>query len=49
MELVLNGLQKQICLIYFDDIIVLSNNFKDHMQRLDINMTNYGQQTTDTK
>jgi hypothetical protein len=36
MELVLNGLQWQICLIYLDDIIVFGNNFKDHMQRLDL-------------
>jgi hypothetical protein len=31
-----NGLQWQICLIYLDDIIVFGNNFKDHMQRLDL-------------
>jgi hypothetical protein len=36
MELVLNGLQWQIRLIYLDDIIVFGNNFKDHMQRLDL-------------
>lgn len=36
MELVLNGLQWQICLIYLDDIIVFGNNFKDHIQRLDL-------------
>jgi len=35
MELVLNGLQWQICLIYLDDIICFSNNFEDHMERLD--------------
>ena len=36
MELVLHGLQWQICLIYLDDIIVFSKNFDDHIQRLDM-------------
>jgi len=36
MELVLNGLQWQICLIYLDDIIVFGNNFEDHIARLDL-------------
>ncbi|XP_071144097.1 uncharacterized protein [Mytilus edulis] len=35
MELVLHGLQWQICLIYLDDIIVFSNGFEEHMSRLD--------------
>ena len=35
MELVLIDLQWQICLIYLDDIICFSNNFEDHMERLD--------------
>ena len=35
MELVLNGLQWQSCLIYLDDIIVFSENFNDHMKRLE--------------
>ena len=35
MELVLNGLQRQICLIYLDDIICFSNHFEDHMERFD--------------
>ena len=36
MELILHGLQWQICLIYLDDIIVFSNNFNDHISRLDL-------------
>ena len=36
MELVLSGLQWQICLIYLDDIIVFSENFEDHLKRLDL-------------
>ena len=36
MELVLNGLQWQICLIYLDDVIILRNNFTEHLQRLDM-------------
>ena len=35
MELVLNGLQWQICLIYLDDIIVFGSNFEEHISRLD--------------
>ena len=35
MELVLNGLQWQSCLIYLDDVIVFSDNFNDHMKRLE--------------
>ena len=36
MELILHGLQWQICLIYLDDIIVFSDNFNDHISRLDL-------------
>ena len=36
MELVLNGLQWQICLIYLDDIIVYGSSFEEHVQRLDM-------------
>ena len=36
MELVLHGLQWQICLIYLDDIIVFSKNFPDHLKRLEM-------------
>ncbi|CAC5410305.1 Retrovirus-related Pol polyprotein from transposon opus,Retrovirus-related Pol polyprotein from transposon 17.6 [Mytilus coruscus] len=36
MELVLNGLKWQICVIYLDDIIVFGKNFEQHMERLDI-------------
>lgn len=36
MELVLKGLQWQICLIYLDDVIVYSKNFEDHINRLDM-------------
>jgi hypothetical protein len=35
MELVLNGLQWQICLIYLDDIIVFGSNFSEHIQRIE--------------
>jgi hypothetical protein len=35
MEMVLNGLQWQSCLIYLDDVIVFSDNFNDHMKRLE--------------
>lgn len=35
MELVLNGLQWQFCLIYLDDVIIFSDNFHDQMQRLE--------------
>ena len=35
MELVLNGLQWQSCLIYLHDVIVFSDNFNDHMKRLE--------------
>ena len=34
MELVLRGLQWDICLIYLDDIIVFSATFDDHIARL---------------
>ena len=36
MELVLQRLQWQICLIYLDDVIVYSKNFEEHVQRLDL-------------
>lgn len=36
MELVLQGLQWQIFLIYLDDVIVYSKNFEEHVQRLDL-------------
>ena len=35
MELVLNGLQWQSCLIYLDDAVVFSDNYNDHMKRLE--------------
>jgi hypothetical protein len=35
MELVLNGLQWQICLIYLDDVIVFGSSFSEHIQRLE--------------
>ena len=34
MELALNGLQWQICLIYIDDILIFSRNFDEHLDRL---------------
>ncbi|VDI10492.1 Hypothetical predicted protein [Mytilus galloprovincialis] len=36
MELVLNGIQWQICLIYLDDSIVFGKNFEEHTERLAI-------------
>ena len=35
MELALQGLQWQTCLVYIDDIIVYGANFEEHMQRVD--------------
>ena len=35
MELVLNGLQWHICLIYLDYIIVFGSNFSEHIQRIE--------------
>ena len=35
VELVLQGLQWQTCLIYIDDIIVFGVNFEEHMSRLE--------------
>ena len=34
MELALNGLQWDICLIYLDDILIFSRTFTEHLQRL---------------
>ena len=35
MELALQGLQWQTCLVYIDDIIVFGENFVDHIVRVD--------------
>ncbi|XP_053401636.1 uncharacterized protein LOC123522917 [Mercenaria mercenaria] len=35
MELVLQGLQWQTCLVYIDDIIVFGADFSEHIQRVD--------------
>ena len=35
MELALQGLQWQTCLVYIDEIIVYGANFEEHMQRFD--------------
>ena len=35
MDLVLAGLQWTSCLVYLDDVIILGQNFADHMQKLD--------------
>ena len=35
MELVLQGLQWQTCLVYIDDIIVFGATFEEHIQRVD--------------
>jgi hypothetical protein len=34
MELALQGLQWQICLIYLDDVVIFSKTFDEHMERL---------------
>ena len=34
MELALQGLQWQICLIYLDDVVIFSKTFEEHMERL---------------
>ena len=34
MEIVLNGLQWQTCLIYLDDVIVFGRDFEEHLDRL---------------
>ena len=36
MEIVLAGLQWEICLIYLDDIMVFAQNFEEHMSRLSL-------------
>jgi hypothetical protein len=36
MELVLQGLQWEICLVYVDDIIVFGVDFPQHLQRVDL-------------
>ena len=33
MELVLQGLNWQTCIIYLDDIVVFGSSFQDHLQR----------------
>ena len=35
MELALQGLQWETCLIYIDDIIIFSSNFDEHMERVE--------------
>jgi hypothetical protein len=35
MELVLQGLQWQTCLVYVDDIIVFGPDFETHLSRVD--------------
>jgi hypothetical protein len=34
MELALQGLQWQICLIYLDDVVIFSKTFDEHIERL---------------
>jgi len=36
MELILSGLQWQICLIYLDDVIVFGSTFNEHIERLEL-------------
>ena len=34
MEVILSGLQWETCLLYIDDVIIFSNNFEQHLERL---------------
>ena len=34
MDMVLNGLTWQVCLVYLDDVVVFSSTFEDHVSRL---------------
>ena len=34
MELCLDGLHLSICFIYLDDVIIFSNSFEEHLDRL---------------
>ena len=43
METVLAGLHWQICLIYFDDIIVIGKDFEDMNQNLDLVLQRLGE------
>lgn len=39
MELIFRGLQWEILLIYLDDIIIMSQNYESHFERLDLVLT----------
>ena len=34
IEVILSGLQWETCLLYIDDVIIFSNNFEQHLERL---------------
>lgn len=34
LQMIVNGLQWQTCLIYLDDIIVFGSNFQEHLKRV---------------
>jgi len=36
MDLMLTSLQWSSCLVYFDDIIVLGQDFSDHLHNIDL-------------
>ena len=39
MDLVLSGLNLEVCLVYLDDIVVYSKSVKQHLERLDAVLT----------
>ena len=43
MQLALSGLQWNICIIYIDDCIVFSSNFKEHIHRLELVLERFRQ------
>ena len=43
MQLALSGLQWNICIIYIDDCIIFSSNFKEHIERLKLVLERFKQ------
>jgi len=39
MDLVLSGLNLEVCLVYLDDIVVYSKSVKQHLERLEAVLT----------
>ena len=38
MDLILAGLTWEVCLVYLDDVIVMADTFKRHLERLELVM-----------